>query len=127
MSIHSDKGWPHEEYEAEVREGIPTKRSAWTVRPKGLKPQKGDMAVLFFAWSGDPKGGICGWAEVLAYDEEGGTIDFEPKEPSDHLKMKPILNDVVKDITKRIRRNMFVGNIWEIPPDLLTKIRQMIE
>ncbi len=127
MSVNSEKGWSHSEYEKEVREGIPTTgRYAGKVVSEHRKPQKGDMAVLFFAWSGDHKGGICGWAEVLGYDEEQGTIDFEPKEPSDHLKVNPILNDTVKDITKKIRRGFFQGNIWEIPPNLLLPIRQIL-
>ncbi len=127
MSVNSEKGWSHDEYEKEVREGYTTKRSVWTIRPKGLKPQKGDMIVLFFAWTGDPKGGICGWGEVTGYDEEGGTIDIKPKEPSDRLKREPMLDDTVKDITKRIRGGFFQGNMWEIPPDLLIPIRYRLD
>ncbi len=127
MSIYSKKGWSHDDYEKNVCEGYTTELTVLTIRPKGLKPQKGDMIVSFFAWAGDPKGGICGWGEVAGYDEEGGTIDFEPKEPSDHLKMKPMLDDRVKDITKRIRLGFFRGNMWEIPPDLLIPIRRILE
>lgn len=129
MSIHSENGWSHDEYEKEVREGTSTEGMyALKVRsPSGIKPQKGDMAILFFAWSGDPKGGICGWAEVLQYDEAEETIDLKPREPTDRLKVKPILNETVKDITKRIRRGFFQGNIWEVPPDLVLPFKQMIE
>lgn len=118
----------HAQYRADVCQGKVTKDwEVGTIRPKGLKPQKGDMVVLFYAWIGDPEGGICGWGEVTGYDEEGKTIDFEPKKPSDHLKMKPMLDDTVKDITKRIRLGYFRGNMWEIPLDLLIPIRRMIE
>lgn len=126
MSINSPNGWSHDDYQKAVCERNVTTRGVWRIQPKDLKPQKGDMIVLFFAWSGDPKGGICGWGEVMGYDEDEKNIDILPIKPSDYLKMNPILNAKVKDITKRIRR-VFRGNMWKIEPDLLKPIRQMVE
>lgn len=118
----------HNEYEETVREGIIVELLAGkVVSNTGSKPKTGDTLTLFFAWTGDLKGGICGWGEVINYDEDAGTISVEPRNPSDLLKLKPILNGAVKDITKRIRHHFYQGNMWEIPPDLFITIRQMIE
>lgn len=64
MSIHSKKGWSHDDYEKNVCEGYTTNLSVCSIRPKDLKPQKGDMIVPFFAWTRDSQGGICGWGEI---------------------------------------------------------------
>src|SRR5271157_2961526 len=100
--------WSHEQYQATVCEGKYTTYDVRKLRSKsGKKIQPGDILVLFYAWSGDSKGGIYGWGKVAQYNEERSTIKFRPMRPSDYLKMHPILDDEIKEITKIIRLGYF--------------------
>jgi hypothetical protein len=127
MSVNSKNGESYEKYKEEVNEGDITSWEIRKVRPDGLKPKKGDTIVLFYSWSRGSRGGIYGWAEVMAYDEKQKTIDFVPKKPSNNLKYEPILDAKVKAVTKAIRNNFYMGTMWKIPPDKEIQIRQMLE
>ncbi|MBI4284102.1 MAG: hypothetical protein HY663_06500 [Chloroflexi bacterium] len=119
--------WSHEQYWADVCEGKVTKDwEVGTVRPKDYEPEEGDEIVLFYVPSADKKPGVYGLGDVKRYDEDGKTIDFEPKAPSDRLKMNPMWDEEVKDIIHKIRGKVSRGNMWVIPTDLLTQLKEMI-
>jgi hypothetical protein len=92
------------------------------------KPQSGDTIVLFFAPHNNPEPGIYGWGTILDYDEDTKNILFEPKPPSDHMKLNPIWDINVKKWVKEIRKNFNSATMWEITSDLLkpNKIPQVI-
>jgi hypothetical protein len=119
--------WSHDEYESSVNEGEETTYDVYKLRGKDKNPRKGDMIVLFYAPTKDPKGGICGYGEVSGYDEHVKTIDFRPVWPSDYLKTKPMWNHTVKGIIDKVRLGYPRGNMWIITPDLFTRLRQMID
>jgi len=119
----NSKVWSHERYRAEVWEGNDTTWDTSKITPARRFPELGDVVVLFYAKvSADP--GIYGWAIVLWCD--GKEIRFRPASPSDHLKMNPLWNDKVSGIVDQIRGGMPQGTMWEIPTDLMGRLRQMI-
>lgn len=107
-------------YRKRVREGREYKWMRGQIQTQNkTKPQSGDTIVLFFAPKNNPEPGIYGWGTILDYYEDTKNILFQPKPPSDHMRLNPVWDADIRKWTMDIRRNFYTATMWEISTGLL--------
>lgn len=120
------KLYRQERYRTEVWEGNTV--TNWFIgeakrRPKEVAP--GDIVILFYAKThATDRPGIYGWGIITLFD--GGVMDFRPVEPSDYLKMNPLLDDEVYNIIDEIRGGFPEMTMWKVDKEPLERLRQKI-
>lgn len=125
---NADRWWYPEEYRKEVREGQPL---TWPTGKIYFREQgqvsKGDTVIFFFAKTGNDEPGIYGWGTIINPPREADDdITFVTNPPSDFLKDNPCWDDEVDKLLNDIRRGLYVGTMWNITFEELSKLRKKI-